>query len=378
MTKFNKFQPGKHAETMRPIVTKDNTRGIRSSWQDVFSKFFSNPRFGFDGTGWESVYAKLSAAPTKTARGAEPFWVGVELTHPSCDLGYVGVLCADHAGEVLCTSVLQERISALDYLRSQWPGDQLRFLTDMDGLRSAARRSIVFGAVVDAGSRAALSLAESLANEITDGNTRTALRVLAVVAPPSSRRAASAVDPFDVLLKSKTTEPWLEHRDLAMMCAVQKAGLIGVDFRDVCGIFKKHKKASDSWLSKRPRPVGAKASGIARGPSRATSATKRALRGISESLTLSQATGAIIDISGGAQSLRLIEYRTVMKLIREACANADKFVLGDNHSNGFLEFLNVQIIAATGGRRERIDHQLLLERPPDYQDNAPTAPKGLK
>ena len=310
------------------------------------------------GTGWDSYRTKLTLASATVARGAEPFWVGVELTHPACDLGYVGVFCVDRAGEVLCTRVLQERTSALEDLRTQWPGGQLRFLTDVVDLRKAARRSIVFGAVVDAGSSSAVSLAVSLAKAINDGNTRTALRVLTLIAPPLSRRSSRALEPlpptpapFDVLLKSRTTEPWYEHRDLATMCAVQKAGLIGVDFNDVCGIFRKYKRAEDRWVSKRPRPVGAKASGIARGRHRAASATRIALRSLAESLDLSQARSAVIDIGGDARSLRLAEYETVADLIAEACPRLSKFVPGDSYRK-LGEWLSVNVVAVTGGSIE--------------------------
>lgn len=343
---------------MSRLAAKSITRGTRASWQDALPKYFSKPYLGFNGTGWESFYAKLCLASANADAGTKPFWVGVELRYPSCDLGYVGVLCVDYKGEVLRTSVLQKRVAALEGLRSQWPGEQFRFVTDIDDLRTAARRSIVFSAVVDAGSTKALSLAVSLATAIAEGNVQTELRVLTLVAPPSSRKRASTPDllpatpaPFDVVLKSKANEPWYEHRDLARMCAVQKTGLIGVDFNDVCGIFKKYSDTDGRWVAKHPRPIGAKASGLAGGPTRATAATKRSLRGIAESLALAQITGVVIDISGDAHLLRLDEYRTVMNVIRDACPNADRVVLGDRYSD-LAGYLNVDIIAVTGSNSE--------------------------
>lgn len=324
-------------------------KSTKSPWRRAFSKHLGNPSFA--GTGWERLYAALSMASTTTARGAVPFWVGVELTHPNGP-GYAGVFCADIAGEVLCTSELQRRTSALEAMRTQWPGGQLRFLTDVDDLRSAARRSGVFGAVVDAASPAALSLAESLANEITVGNARTALRVLSVISPPSDLRGTSPAGPlaptpapFDVLLRSKTTEPWLEHRDLAVMCAVQKIGLMGIDFSHVLRLFKEFDHAGGRWVSKRPQLAGAKALGVAHGPARAERAAEQAIREIGASVSLSQISGGIVDIEGDA---KLKEIKTVMEVIRAACADETQFVLG-YAAGGQGPFLKINLIAVTGG-----------------------------
>lgn len=332
------------------------TNRAKAAWEKTFSGFFSKPYLGFAGTGWENYYAKLLLAMANGATDPEPLWVGVELTHPTCDFGYVGVMCAEHAGEVLSIGTLQTRITAMEGLRSRWPDTQLRFVTELEDLRTAARRSIVFGAVVDAGSTAALSLAVFLAKEITEGNTQTALRVLTLVAPPSSPRRGSVPTPlpptpapFDALLRSKTDDPWREHSDLARMCAGQRVGLLGVDFNDVCGLFMKYRQVDDRCISMRSSPVGAKAEGSRRGPVRAASATKESLRGLADSIVLSRVTGAVVAIMGDAQTLRMNEYRTAMKLIREACPNAGKFVLSDHHSSGYREFLGVQIIAVTGG-----------------------------
>ncbi|MFH1602657.1 MAG: hypothetical protein ABIH03_01975 [Pseudomonadota bacterium] len=324
------------------------SKNINISWQQAFSKRFANPRFR--GTEWESLYAALSAASATPARRAKPFWLGVELTRPG-GLGYAGVLCADTTGEVLCTSELQRRTSPLREMRTRWPGSQLRFLSDLADLRAAARRSEVFGAVVDAASPAALSLAKSLAKTIALGNTRTALRVLSVIAAPS-RRGASPVGrlpptpaAFDVLLRSRTTKPWLEHRDLAVMCAVQKTGLIGIDFTHVLGIFKESEYTGGQWVSRRLGLAGAKACGVARGPGRAERAAKKALHEIAASVPLSQITGGIIDIAGDA---RLAEIKVTMETIRAACPQEAELVLGcDVRGRG--PFLRINIIAAAGG-----------------------------
>jgi len=327
-------------------------KNTKSAWQQAFSKRLTHPRF--QGTGWENLYATLSRATTTTARCGAPFWVGMELTNPSYGMGYVGVLCADITGEVLCTSELQEHTRALEAMRNRWPDGQLRFLKDVDDLKGAARRSCVFAAVVDAASAAAFPLAESLAKAITIGNERTVLRVLTVITSPSSRRGAGRLPPppvpFDVLLRSRTTEPWFEHRDLAVMCAVQKAGLIGVDFNDVCQVFMEYKQTGDHcdhWVSKRPRPVGAKALGVARGPGRAERAAKKTMREIAASFPVSQITDGIIDIAG---DVRLKETRVIMETIRAACPDETQFVLGfDARGKGPL--LKIGFIAITGGSR---------------------------
>ena len=325
------------------------SKSTQSSWQQAFSKRFANPRFR--GTGWESFYAKLNAESTTASRKAAPFWVGVELTHPNAP-GYAGVFCADNAGVVLCASELRERTSALQTMRAQWPDGQLRFLTDLDDLKSAARRSHVFGAVVDAASPAALSLAESLARKIAPGNTQTALRVLTVVAPSPTRRAPNPAGPlppapaaFDVLLQSKTTKPWLEHRDLAAMCAVQNAGLIGIDFIQVLGMFKQCEYTGGRWMSKRLGLAGAKALGVARGPGRAERAAKKVLREIAASLPLARITGGLIDIAGDA---RLAEIKAAMETIRAACPEEAQFVLGCD-ARGRGPFLALTFIALTSG-----------------------------
>lgn len=324
------------------------SKGTRSSWQQAFSKRFANPRFR--GTGWESLYAKLKEASKRTSRSAAPFWVGVELSRPNAP-GYAGVFCADNAGELLCTSELQERTSALQAMRAQWPDGQLRFLTDLKDLKAAARRAHVFGAVVDAASPAALSLAESLAKEIAIRNKQTALRVLTLVSPPSTRRARGPDGPlpptpasFDALLQSRTTKPWLEHRDLALMCAVQKTGVIGIDFMHVLGMFKECEYTGGQWLSRRLGLAGAKALGAARGPGRAGRAAKKTLREIAASLPLAQITGGLIDIAGDA---RLAEIKAAMETIRAACPEEAQFVLGcDTRERG--PFLTITLIAVTG------------------------------
>ena len=334
---------------------------IKSAWQQAFSKRLTHPRF--QGTGWENLYATLSRATTTNARGGAPFWVGVELTNPSYGLGYVGVLCADITSEVLHTRELQDHTRALDAIRNQWPDGQLRFLKDIHDLKDAARRSCVFGAVVDAASTAALSLAESLAKAITIGNERTVLRILSVITAPSSRRGSSRAGqlppppvPFDVLLRSRTTEPWFEHRDLAVMCAVQKAGLIGINFNDVCQIFMECKQTGDRcdyWVSRRPRPVGAKVFGVARGPGRAERAAKKAMREIAASFPVSQITSGIIDITG---DVRLKETRVIMETIRAACRDEAPFVLGfDARGKGPL--LKIGFIAVTGGPEVSVDDE---------------------
>jgi len=281
-----------------------------------------------------------------TARGAKPFWLGIELTYPSRSLGYTGILCADNAGKVLCTSELRGHTRALDAMRVMWPGDQqLRFITDTDDLRHAARRSCVFGAVVDAASPAALSLATSLAKTIAAGNSQTALRVLTTVAPPSSRQSAGPLPPipapFDVLLQSRTTQPWFEHRDLAVMCALHKARLIGVDFTDICHMFKDYEHARRHWVPRRPKPIAVKGLGGARGAGRGERAAKKAMREIAASLPLSHVTGGIIDIAGDA---RLKDTREVMQAIRAACPDQAQFVLGFD-SRGERSILKVSFIA---------------------------------
>ncbi len=287
------------------------------------------------------------------ARSAKPYWVGVELTYPACRLGYTGVLCADNAGEVLCTSALRGHTRALETMRNLWPGDgQLRFLTDVHDLRRAARRSCVFAAIVDAASPSALSLAKSLAKAIASGNTQIALKVLTVVAPPPSRRGAGFAGPlpstpaqFDVLLRSSTAQPWLEHCDLAVMCALQKARLIGIDFADICLNFKEYERSSGRWIPTHPRPVGVKAMGVGQGPGRAERAAKKALREIAASFPLSQLTGGIIDITG---DVRLKDTRIAMETIRAACPDDTQFVLGfDARAAGSL--LKVSFIAVSGG-----------------------------
>jgi hypothetical protein len=322
-------------------------KSTRSPWRRAFSKRLGHP--GFAGTGWERLYAALSLASTATALGAKPFWVGVELSHPSGP-GYVGVLCADIAGEVLCTSELQRRTSALQDLRAQWPGGQLRFLAEVDELKSAARRCGVFGAVVDAASPAALSLAASLAQELIVGNARTALRVLSVVSPPPGRANSGpaaplppAPAPFDLVLRSKTTEPWFEHRDLAVMCAVQKVGLIGIDFSYVLALFKEFDHAGGRWVSRRAQFAGAKALGVAQGPGRAERAAQDAIRGIGASLSLSQISGGIVDIEGDA---KLNEIKTAMEAIRAACADETQLVLG-YAAGGQGPSLRINFIAVT-------------------------------
>ena len=340
-------------------------KSTKSAWQQAFSKRLTHPRF--QGTGWENLYATLSRATTTTARGGAPFWVGMELTNPSYGLGYVGVLCADTTGEVLCTNELQERTRALEAMRNRWPDGQLRFLKDLDDLKGAARRSCVFGAVVDAASPAAFSLAESLAKAITIGNQRTVLRVLTVITSPSSRRGAGRSGrlpappvPFDVLLQSRTTEPWFEHRDLAVMCAGQKTRLIGIDFNDVCQVFMEYSQTGDHcdhWVSKRPRPVGAKALGVARGPGRAERAAEKAMREIAASFPVSQITDGIIDITG---DVRLKEARVIMETIRAACSDETQFVLGfDARGKGPL--LKIGFIAVTGGPEVTADDESPLQ-----------------
>lgn len=339
--------PRRHARTGSGQMS-GNTK---SSWQDAFSRRFAKPRFR--GTGWESVYAKLSAAAATASRNTAPFWLGVELTRPNAP-GYAGVFCVDNAGAVLCTGELRERTAALQTLRAQWPGGQLRFLTGLDELRSAARRAHVFGAVVDAASPAALSLAESLARKIAPGNTQTALRVLCVVAPPSVRGGRTATGPlppapaaFDVLLHSKTTRPWLEHRDLALMCAVQKGGLIGIDFIQILGMFKECEYTGGQWLSQRLGLAGAKALGVARGPGRAQRAAEKVLREIAANFPLARIRGGLIDIAGDA---RLAEIKAAMQTIRAACPAETQFVLGCD-ARGRGPFFALTCIALTSGGR---------------------------
>ena len=322
-------------------------KSTKSSWQDAFTRRLGQPRFR--GTGWESLYAKLSKASGTSGRGAKPFWLGVELTHPGAP-GYTGVVCANTAGEVLCTGELQRRTSALIDMRTQWPDGRLRFLADMDELRGAARRSHVFGAVVDAASPAALSLAKSLAKAISIGNTRTALRLLSVIAPaPSRRRAEGPLPPtpaaFDVLLRSKTGDPWFEHRDLAVMCAVQKEGLIGIDFTQVIGIFKASEYTGGRWVSRRLGLYGAKARGVARGPGRAARAARKVLRDIAAHLPLARIAGGTIDIAGDA---RLAEIKVAMEAIRAACPGEAQFILGCD-ARGEGPFLKISFIAVAGG-----------------------------
>ena len=316
-----------------------------SSWQHAFTRRFAGTRFR--GTGWEGLYARLDQV---SLPDAQAFWLGLELTRPG-GLGYTGVFCVDAAGAVLCTSALQRRTAALEHLRTLWPGDRLRFLTDMDALRSAAARSHVFGAVVDAASPAALSLAVSLAQEIAIGNTRTALRVLSVVSPASSRpgaRMAGSLPPapaaFDVLLHARAAEPWFEHRDLAVMCAVQKDGLIGIDFTHVIGIFKESEYSGGQWLAWRLGLAGAKAVGTARGAGRAARAAKKALRGIAVNFSLAQIRSGIIDIAGDAS---LAEVKTAMQTIRAACPQEAQFVLGCD-ARGQGPFLKIHLIAVPG------------------------------
>jgi hypothetical protein len=317
------------------------------SWQDAFTRRLGQPRFR--GTGWENLFSALNRASSTSGRGAKPFWLGVELTQPGSP-GYAGVLCANAAGEVLCTGELQRRTSVLLNIRKQWPEGRLRFLADMNELRSAARRSHVFGAVVDAANPSALSLARSLAKAISIGNTRTALRVLSLVSPPSSRRRATPADPpptpaaFDVLLRSKTTEPWYEHRDLALMCAVQKEGLIGIDFTQVLGIFKSSEYIGGRWVSSRLGLTGAKARGVARGPGRAERAAKRVLRDIAAHMPLAQIAGGTVDIAGDA---RLAEIKVAMQMIRAACPDEAQFILGCD-ARGQGPFLEINLIALTG------------------------------
>ena len=319
-----------------------------SSWQDAFTRRLGQPRFR--GTGWEKLLSALNRASSASGRGAKPFWLGVELTHPGSP-GYTGVLCANAAGEVLCTNELQRRTSFLLDMRKQWPDDRLRFLADMNELRSAARRSHVFGAVVDAASPSALSLAKSLAKAISIGNTRTALRVLSLVSLPSSRRRGTPADPppptpagFDVLLRSKTTEPWYEHRDLALMCAVQKEGLIGIDFTQVLGMFKETEYIGGRWVSRRLGLAGAKARGVTRGPGRAERAAKRVLRDIAAQVPLAQIAGGTVDIAGDA---RLAEIKVAMQTIRSACPDEAQFILGCD-ARGQGPFLEINLIALTG------------------------------
>ena len=308
----------------------------------------------FEGTGWKNVCAALCQASTTTGWGAEPFWAGVELTYPGISLGYTGVLCIDSTGEALSTSELQKHTRAAAIMRNQWPSDyQLRFITDMDDLRRAARRSLVFGAVVDAESPAAVALAESLAKEITIDNAQIALRVLTVISPPLTLRGAGPIPSlqlppaaFDVLLYSQTNEPWLEHRDLAVVCAGQRVGIIGVDFHDLCRICKRY--VHSSWVSKFPKPVGTKASGGASGRGRATTATRNTLRGIAKSLPLLKASDAIVSVTSDRRLLRLKELKTVAELIRDACPNLEELVLVDSFRDQG-EYLNVDIIAVTGG-----------------------------
>lgn len=343
-----------------------NTRGIRrigamnkklqSLWQRAFTNRLTNPCF--QGTGWEDLYAALSHASTTTDRGAKPLWVGVELTYPRRDLGYVGVLCADDAGEVLSTSELQRHTRALEDMRSQWPDGQLRFLTNVDDLNTAARRSRVFSAVVDATSPSSLTLAKSLAKDITIGNTHTELRVLTLVSRPSNFRIARPTGPiqrtpaaFDVLIRSRTSKPWLEHRDLAVMCAVHKTGFVGVDFNDVCRIFKKYEHASAHWIPRRPTPVAAKGVGVARGLNRAECAAKQAIREIAASFPLSQVTGGIIDISGDTTQLR--DARGTLEAVRAVCPDEAQFVLNCD-AQGYGLSITITFIAVTGGfRRHR-------------------------
>ena len=336
------------AETIISVITKHTT----ASWQQAFSRRLAQARF--QGTGWESLYATLIRASKATARRADPFWVGVELTYPGCSLGYTGVLCFDNAGDALSTNGLQNQTLALEAMRKLWPSDhQLRFLTDVVALRRAARRSCVFAAVVDAASPAALALAQTLAKTIARGNTQTALRVLTLISPPMSRRVAGPVGPvpptpapFDVLLRSRTAQAWLEHRDLAVMCALQKSGLIGIDFTDICQTFKQYEHSTGRWVSKRPRPIGAKALGVGRGPGRAERAARKALREIAASFPLAQISGGIIDVVG---DLRLKEMRILMETIRAACRDDTQFVIGcDVRGQG--PFLKVSFIAVCGER----------------------------
>jgi hypothetical protein len=308
----------------------------------------------FDATGWKALCDTLCLASAATSWGAEPFWAGVELTYPGISLGYTGVLCAENTGGPLSASELENHTRAAATIRKQWPSDyQLRFFTRMDELHRAARRSLVFGAVVDAESPAAVALAESLANEITIDNAQTALRVLSVISPPLTLRGAGPIRSlqlppaaFDVLLYSKTNEPWFEHRDLAVMCAAQRVGIIGVDFHDICRVCKRY--VHSSWVSKFPKPVGAKASGGASGSNRASIATRNTLRGIAKYLPVSQVSDAIVSVSSARRLLRLKELKTVVELVRDACPNLDELVLIDNFRDQG-EYLSVDIIAVTGG-----------------------------
>jgi hypothetical protein len=189
----------------------------------------------------------------------------------------------------------------------------------------------------------------SLAKKIARGNTRTALRVLTVVSPATARGPARPLPPtpaaFDVLLRSRTTKPWLEHRDLAAMCAVQKAGLIGIDFTQVLGMFRECHYTGGRWLSKRLGLAGAKALGVARGPGKAARAAQKALREIAASVPPARITGGLVDIAGNAS---LAEIKAAMQTIRAACPEEAQFVLGCD-ARGSGPFLALTFIALTGG-----------------------------
>ena len=205
---------------------------------------------------------------------------------------------------------------------------------------------------MDATSPAALALANYLAKATSAGNTQTALRILAVISASSSGRGSARAGPlaatpaaFDVLLQSNATEPWFEHRDFAVMCAVQKDGLIGVDFTQVLGIFKESEYIEGQWVARRLGLKGAKALGVARGPGRAERAAKKALRGISAYLTLPQIRAVIIDIAG---DLRLAEIKAVMEIILSACPEETRFVLGCD-ARGQGPTIRIRCIAVQGG-----------------------------
>jgi hypothetical protein len=129
------------------------------------------------------------------------------------------------------------------------------------------------------------------------------------------------------------------------MCALQKTGLIGIDFTDICQNFKQYEHSTGRWVSKRPKPIGAKAVGVGRGPGRAERAARKALREIATSFPPAQISGGIIDVVG---DVKLKEMRILMETIRAACLDETPFVLGCE-PRGQGPFLKINFIAVSGG-----------------------------
>lgn len=290
-----------------------------------------------------SSNSSLAAPASSSIR--DTYWIGVELCRNGCPK-YVGVMCVNHFGVVLNVRELTERDWALKCLAEHW-GRDMRILATEDDLFRAVRDCHVFGAVVDVASPTAISLAEDLAARVKASNPELRVRVLDIVdrphwlPPGPARRCGISASPhFDITISAETPEPWLEHRDIAELFALQYEGLVGVDFGDVL-----------SALQGAPR-IGYTGWGTAYCRDRARLATDNMLRALARRTPGEAYSSAILLITAEIDTVRLAEIRTAANSVRSAFPKLDTFVLG--HSSRYHgSFFDVTMLAITDSARRR-------------------------